>query len=541
MYNADKSELMMFKSIKANLAIYISFASLLVVGVVYFSLHASYERLTTRQSIAFIKVINQALVTMVKEAALTGDANQLTRVVHDSQTLQGAHVSFVPSKEVIKLFGLSAQFTRDVEMLRIFKDKTSTPQIHFLEENKKHIILLRQPFIAEKLCLSCHVNSKLGDVLAILNVKFDLSNIHDQILTHTLKTLGFILAILAFIGFILLFIFEKNLFGPLARLKRMASTLTQSKKADLTQRLESKRLDEVGSTAHFFNLFIQKLQDIIKVSKTILNSNMATSGAIEEAAKTLKSTESNEDQIIKTMRSLSHDVDSNATTTLQVLQLATDTLKKADASMLTFSQSISQHVQLALDAAKNQDSIAKEAQSLTHSAAEIKNVLSIIEEIANQTNLLALNAAIEAARAGEHGRGFAVVADEVRNLASKTQKSLAEITSMVNVITQSIGDIGLKIQNMALESEDLSKQTSELNTHIKAVQDDLSISNKTAGEAISSNEQIGRQIKEMATATQNLVDMFSQIKQQRLNLEKNIQEMLEHNSHLNQEFSKFEV
>uniref|UniRef100_UPI0018F84418 methyl-accepting chemotaxis protein n=1 Tax=Helicobacter suis TaxID=104628 RepID=UPI0018F84418 len=141
----------------------------------------------------------------------------------------------------------------------------------------------------------------------------------------------------------------------------------------------------------------------------------------------------------------------------------------------------------------------------------------------------------------EHGRGFAVVADEVHNLASKTQKSLAEITSMVNVITQSIGDIGLKIQNMALESEDLSKQTSELNTHIKAVQDDLSISNKTAGEAISSNEQIGRQIKEMATATQNLVDMFSQIKQQRLNLEKNIQKMLEHNSHLNQEFSKFEV
>ncbi len=375
----------------------------------------------------------------------------------------------------------------------------------------------------------------------VLNVKFDLSNIRDQILTHTLRTLGFILAILAFIGFVLLFIFEKNLFGPLARFKRMASTLTQSKKADLTQRLESKRLDEVGSTAHFFNLFIQKLQDIIKISKTILSSNMATSGAIEEATKTLKSTESNEDQIIKTMRSLSHDVDLNATTTLQLLQLATDKIKKADASMLTFSQSISQHVQLALDAAKNQDSIAKEAKELTHSAAEIKNVLSIIEEIANQTNLLALNAAIEAARAGEHGRGFAVVADEVRNLASKTQKSLAEITSMVNVITQSIGDIGLKIQNMALESEDLSKQTSELNTHIKAVQDDLSISNKTAGEAISSNEQIGRQIKEMATATQNLVDMFSQIKQQRLNLEKNIQKMLEHNSHLNQEFSKFEV
>ncbi|CRF43193.1 methyl-accepting chemotaxis protein [Helicobacter ailurogastricus] len=134
-----------------------------------------------------------------------------------------------------------------------------------------------------------------------------------------------------------------------------------------------------------------------------------------------------------------------------------------------------------------------------------------------------------------------MVASEVRKLAEKTQKSLAEIASMVNMVTQSIEHIGSRIQQMAVESENLSEQTSGLLPHIKAVQDNLSISNQTAAQVISSNEQIGHKIKEMTTATQNLVDIFTKIKTQRLNLENNIQEMLNHNEQLHQEFSKFEV
>ncbi|MFG5101548.1 methyl-accepting chemotaxis protein, partial [Campylobacter lari] len=77
---------------------------------------------------------------------------------------------------------------------------------------------------------------------------------------------------------------------------------------------------------------------------------------------------------------------------------------------------------------------------------EIKNVTSIIGDIADQINLLALNAAIEAARAGEHGRGFAVVADEVRNLAERTQKSLGEIEANTNILVQSINEMGESIK-----------------------------------------------------------------------------------------------
>jgi len=91
--------------------------------------------------------------------------------------------------------------------------------------------------------------------------------------------------------------------------------------------------------------------------------------------------------------------------------------------------------------------INEKLQELANQSQEVKGVLNIISEIADQTNLLALNAAIEAARAGEHGRGFAVVADEVRQLAEKTQKSLADINSTINIIVQGISNLSEEMEH----------------------------------------------------------------------------------------------
>jgi len=105
------------------------------------------------------------------------------------------------------------------------------------------------------------------------------------------------------------------------------------------------------------------------------------------------------------------------------------------------------------DISQKINSIVEQAHGVTQQSQDIKNVVDVIKDIAEQTNLLALNAAIEAARAGEHGRGFAVVADEVRQLADKTQKSLAEINLTINALIQSTEDI----------SHDIKEQSEQVN------------------------------------------------------------------------------
>ena len=281
-----------------------------------------------------------------------------------------------------------------------------------------------------------------------------------------------------------------NIVSRIGGMQEYLFNLEKSKDMSVMPKLAKSDKDEVGSIFSAIISFLGSIAQIfrtlgaeskqnVQVSKDLLHTSGEVLSHTQEGFRLSEETNKIgarvEDSLRKNVEKISE--------TMNDIAQAREQLGATSGVIQNFAHTITNDAQ-------NQQYLVQTMHTLTQEAQNVKGVLGIISDIANQTNLLALNAAIEAARAGEHGRGFAVVADEVRKLAERTQKSLSEIDATLNTIAQSIDEVHTEIEHNAQNFQTFVEDSQKIEDSIQSVVEKIEIVNSLATDMISSSKAL---------------------------------------------------
>ncbi|NOX76993.1 MAG: methyl-accepting chemotaxis protein [Gammaproteobacteria bacterium] len=429
---------------------------------------------------------------------------------------------------------------------KAWKFLVKNPERIFVEETQKGGKSIVRVAVADTMvadaCVNCHNSHpdtpragwKLGDVRGVLEIDSDIS---EQVAASVVMARNIVFMLtgaMLFIVATIFFAYKTMVAGKLAALSTNLSELAVDSN-DLTRHLDDSGNDEI---ARNFNKFLGNhrafIREIAESAQQLSGASEDMTGITRQAQEAAAEQKEQIGRVAAAVNEMSATIQEVTSSTAS----AEESARQAKEETLSGAQVVEDNIQIINTLSTEIEGAAEVIQALKTDSEGIGTVLDVIRGISEQTNLLALNAAIEAARAGEHGRGFAVVADEVRTLASRTQASTVEIQEMierlqqgadsaVTVMDRGIKTVGASVKQATQTGETLASITmavnsiSDINAQIASSIEEQSIVAEDINQNVVSIDGLAQQGDEAST---NIAAANEQLLQLAANLSQKIQQ-----------------
>ncbi|MBG0759352.1 methyl-accepting chemotaxis protein [Vibrio cidicii] len=314
--------------------------------------------------------------------------------------------------------------------------------------------------------------------------------------------------ILLLVSAIVIIFTLEQAYKPLLKLKKAVLDLSKGS-GDLTARLAVEGSDDLAQIGEGFNRFVQSLQSMMlqvsAASQTISSSIVQLNQTAKDNEKILLTHSAETDQVVTAITQMSESARSVAENVIQSNRITDGASKEAEQSLVIVNNAVQTVSALVSDV----EDMSKHIVSMNKDANKISEVLNVIGEISEQTNLLALNAAIEAARAGEQGRGFAVVADEVRALAARTQNSTTEISDMLAKLLDGTSSVVDSMEKTKEQCQSTADKTSEVSNSLNVMSNSVKEIDDVSTQIASATEEqstVAGELSRNMLAIRDIVD-----------------------------------